>query len=431
MAVVRFGAAKELITPDFPTHMIGFAEAYGKNTFDYIHDDLYVRALIIDDGASRHLVMCFDLLFHNRDLHEFITEIAKQHGVNPDGILVNYTHTHYAPAVTGYFSELADKKYEEFLRQRAVNCLNKCMLNLQPGVIEYGKTRAGENISRRKPVDGKVELAPNPDAPVDDEMNIFRLYDIAGHTRCILFSYSCHPLTVGAQMQLTAEFPGRVCSLLEAQYYGCVPIFMQAVGGDAHPRLTAVNGAFVPGGFDDIDAMSKALTLRLNMTLSDPNAMRPVDLALGARRFVMKLPLNVYEKTFFELELNRENSNALRGQAGIIVNNYDKLPDFCIVNGGVWQLAKGLNLVFLGGEACYDTKRVLRTAFPKRELLVVSFCDSTAYVPSDGIISAGGYEAEGSVIEYVLKGSFALGVDAAIINAAGSAFEQIDKEQTA
>ena len=39
---MRFGIAKEIITPDKPMCMIGYAEYYKKH-YQAIHDDLYVR----------------------------------------------------------------------------------------------------------------------------------------------------------------------------------------------------------------------------------------------------------------------------------------------------------------------------------------------------------------------------------------------------
>ena len=47
----------------------------------------------------------------------------------------------------------------------------------------------------------------------------------------------------------------------------------------------------------------------------------------------------------------------------------------------------------------------------------MGYTDSTAYVPSDKIISEGGYEHEGSIVEYRLKGAFAPGIDKLVVDA--------------
>ncbi|MBO4392958.1 MAG: hypothetical protein J5800_01330, partial [Spirochaetales bacterium] len=64
---MRFGVAKEMITPDFPMYMIGYAEYY-KKSYHSVHDDLYVRCLLLDDGKRKAIMLAYDLLFHDHSL---------------------------------------------------------------------------------------------------------------------------------------------------------------------------------------------------------------------------------------------------------------------------------------------------------------------------------------------------------------------------
>ncbi len=425
---MKFGVAKELITPDFATHMIGFAECY-KKTFNSIHDDIFVRAIVMDDGKSRHLILSFDLLFHDLSLTLSVNEEASKYNIKPEQIMVSYTHTHYAPAVNGYFSELSHPEYEIFLRERMRSCIRKCFLNFFDGIMLYGRIRADENISRRNPVNGMIEMAPCLSAEKDDELNIFCINDLEGNTRSILFSYSCHPVTMKARMTISSEFPGRVCSLLESEYYGCTPLFVQALAGDVRPRLTAVMGKFVPGSFEDIDEMALALFQKIKTVVARPDRLTPVMLSLKGIRFVLPLKLKVFDRDYFEKELETNDYEALRYRASVILKNYDTMTDICPLAGGVWQLALGFYMVFLGGEVCSDTKRVIRKAFPNKNILVTAYNDSTAYIPSDKIIAEGGYEAEGSVTEYTLKGRFVPGIDEMMIKIISEAFNQFSKDE--
>ena len=45
-----FGSAKEQITPPFPTRLACAGE-FDKD-FRYVHDDIFVRCLVVDDGAT-------------------------------------------------------------------------------------------------------------------------------------------------------------------------------------------------------------------------------------------------------------------------------------------------------------------------------------------------------------------------------------------
>ena len=71
----------------------------------------------------------------------------------------------------------------------------------------------------------------------------------------------------------------------------------------------------------------------------------------------------------------------------------------------------------MGGEVCYEVKRILEPLFAPGDLIFVGYADATAYIPSDSIIEEGGYEPEGSVVEMCLKGPIALGVDARVRDA--------------
>lgn len=59
----------------------------------------------------------------------------------------------------------------------------------------------------------------------------------------------------------------------------------------------------------------------------------------------------------------------------------------------------------------HDDLYVRALMMPDATVLCFGYNDAIAYVPSDKIIEEGGYEAEGSVTEYRLKGRIAPGVD--------------------
>ena len=68
-------------------------------------------------------------------------------------------------------------------------------------------------------------------------------------------------------------------------------------------------------------------------------------------------------------------------------------------------------IAFLCGEVCVEVKQHIKKAFGDKKVIFIGYGDSTAYIPDDKIIQEGGYEAEGSVVEYGLKGKFKPGVD--------------------
>ena len=80
---MNFGVSKDIITPILPTRL-ACPQYDREKVFVDVHDDIYVRALVLDDGNEKILFMSFDLLFHDRILNQKIEVYAQEkHGINP------------------------------------------------------------------------------------------------------------------------------------------------------------------------------------------------------------------------------------------------------------------------------------------------------------------------------------------------------------
>src|SRR3990172_8245094 len=99
---MRFGVARDLVTPDLKVKMAGFGIRFGK-FFEAIHDDLYVKVLLLDDGKRRAMLITYDLLMHDYTLTDRIGEyVQTRHGIDRQHLVVSYTHTHNGPELEGY-----------------------------------------------------------------------------------------------------------------------------------------------------------------------------------------------------------------------------------------------------------------------------------------------------------------------------------------
>ena len=115
---MKFGLSKELITPPMKTRVACSGEF--DLPYETIHDDLFVRMLVMDDGKNKMLLTAFDLLFHSPDLNDAVSLYAqKKYGIRPGLTVTGYTHAHTAPAVRGYNPGAETEKYESFLIERA------------------------------------------------------------------------------------------------------------------------------------------------------------------------------------------------------------------------------------------------------------------------------------------------------------------------
>src|SRR5699024_10821906 len=118
-------------------------------------------------------------------------------------------------------------------------CIDRAFTNIFDGSIHYGVVEGNWHISRILNVDGVVEMKPNLDGPRDNDIHFLEIRDKNGKTRSILLNYACHPVHYPAPTMISAEYPGRLCQLLEAKYYGATVMFTQGAGANARPRGTA------------------------------------------------------------------------------------------------------------------------------------------------------------------------------------------------
>ena len=97
---MKFGVAKEIITPNIKTK-VACCGKFDVN-FENIHDDVYARCIIFDDGKNKVITMVYDLLFHDRSLNVALKEYAfEKYCIAKDALCISYTHAHTAPASKG------------------------------------------------------------------------------------------------------------------------------------------------------------------------------------------------------------------------------------------------------------------------------------------------------------------------------------------
>ncbi len=423
---MKFGIAKDLITPDVKTHMGGYGNLHGQYSVG-IHDDLYVKALVMDDDRHRAVLISFDLLFHDYALTERLGEyIESRHGIPGENLIVSYTHTHAGPAVLGYDPGQHSDEYEAFLLERTKSCLDRACNNVFEGTIAYGTIEGDWNMNRRRPGNGKPTNAPNPEGDKDNTLGILSVHDQDGVSKALLLNYSCHPVTLGATLWISAEYPGRMCQLLEAEFYGSTAIFFQGAGGCSRPKIAADGKVWKACTFDELDDMATAMANNVKRAIC-AGKLEPIELRLAARQFVVPLDIEVYPKEFFAKIVNDPNApNApQKNEARWVLEHYDDMGDQVPLHAAIMRLSDDLYVAFLCGEVTYPVKQHVLKAFGDKQVIFVGYGDATAYIPDDRYIEEGGYEAEGSVVEFRQRGCFKTGVDQKLIDTYGKYLQDI------
>ena len=409
-----FGFAKEIITPCVKTPLACCPPH--ERLYLGIHDDVFVRTCYFA-GNEKMLIVAFDLLFHNDALYEKIINYASEkYGIPRETILVNYTHAHTAPAVYGYMDFLVSDEYEDSLFKHAVICIERAMTNLMEGDAWYINVPCDWAISRRRINNGQCGgIEPSQDNVREKTMDIIKFTDSNGKIRGIISSYGVHPVHYPGESAISGEYPSRLCALLECEYYGAYAMFLQGAGATSRPRTTVYGSVFLSRcSYEDVDTLATALFKIIKSSLGQ-NRFIPLDLNIKGVTERIKLELLVLPKQ--EIIKEREKSIGYVQNMNInnIIENYEKLDDFISLRVGMIRLTEDIFICHMGGETSYEIKALLLNVFQDKKIIFIGYTDSCLYIPTDKMISEGGYEVN-SYIEFGKPGALKPGIDAKITN---------------
>ncbi|MDQ3622421.1 MAG: neutral/alkaline non-lysosomal ceramidase N-terminal domain-containing protein [Verrucomicrobiota bacterium] len=391
----KAGAAKVVITPGQPMLMAGYAAR--TKPAEGTAQELFAKALALEDGHGKRLVIVtLDLVGVPRALHTWLqTRLGETHGLPPESLLLNASHTHCGPKVwTRYPPELPAEletektqgEYRQTLENKLLELIGDALSELAPAQMSYHRARCGFAMNRRLPVDGSYRNAPNPEGPVDHEVPVLRVARADGRLRAILFGYACHNTTLSFY-QWCGDYAGYAQEYLEADHPGTVALFVQGCGGDQNP--------YPRGRIEHAQFHGRALATAAQAALGTPP--RPVTGPLRAALEDVELDFApAPSRTEWEQRAqSREKHTAEYGRRMLArLDREGKLPERYPYPVQVIRFGDSLTLVALAGEVVVDYALRLRRELPGAPLWVAGYCnDVMAYIPSRRVLQQGGYEA--------------------------------------
>ena len=95
------GAATRIITPPLGERPVFLAGFEGNRRATAVHSDLYARALALRLGDQVAILVACDLIGLERGDVEEIRAVLPARDIDPNGLVVAYTHTHSGPDTHG------------------------------------------------------------------------------------------------------------------------------------------------------------------------------------------------------------------------------------------------------------------------------------------------------------------------------------------
>jgi hypothetical protein len=241
------GAARVDITPaaDAGLPMSGYASR--TQGFKGIHDNIYVRAIILDDGTTQAALVAWELLYvPNQVWAETSQRIATELGIRPENLLLAAVHDHGAPTLMGGGGQPGPSTaaYTRKVEDTAVEAVRQAKSRLQPACFGIGTGTAYVNINRREPTpDQGWALGHNETGPSDKTVTVLRFDDLSGKPIAFFINYPVHAVVMGPQnYQITGDLAGATSRFVEEHYLG-----KDKPRSDAGPRVQALPASAVTG----------------------------------------------------------------------------------------------------------------------------------------------------------------------------------------
>jgi neutral ceramidase len=220
----------------------------------YGHEHLYIRAIVLDSGDTRAVLIGSDLSFIRPDeaYTEAAAQIARELNLPQQNILMSATHTH--SGVDNEWLIANPKKLAEAL----VQATRAAQAKLRPAKVGFGEGTLYLNTNRDA-IDEKTRLwtqDPNPDGPSDKTLAVLAFYDDAGRPIAGYMNYAMHPINGYLSGFISSDFAG-AASLHVEKAFGdeMIMVFSQGAQGDQMPlhlrnstnQMAALSGVRITG----------------------------------------------------------------------------------------------------------------------------------------------------------------------------------------
>jgi hypothetical protein len=227
--IFRASATKRDITPEPGVSLAGH---FLDRQATHVHDPLYARCLVLDDGATTLVFVMVDSCMVPRDVFDAAKKrIQDAIGISPSNILMAATHSHTAPSAVTIFQCEPVPGYGDRLTTAITEGVCEAYAHLQPAQIAWGVGSVpGEVFNRRwhmKPgtipanpfgeTTDQIRMNPpratedliEPSGPTDPEVSFIAVRHKDGRPLAVLANYALH--YVG----------GTEAGAISADYFGC------------------------------------------------------------------------------------------------------------------------------------------------------------------------------------------------------------------
>ncbi len=419
---LKAGSASTNITPPLGTRIPGgFRPRYAEN----IDDELFAKALVIDNGATRIAIVTCDLIaIPEKVANAAKTRIAERCGIPAAHVMVNATHTHTAVAIADLLGVDEDTDYTEWVPLKIADAVELAVWRLKPARVGFASVDEERITFNRRwhMKDGTVRFNPgieNPDlvkptGTIDPELAMMFVEADDGTPISAVANFSLHYIGTDNSNALSADYFGHFDRLMR-HYLGdtCISLLWNAASGQinntdfsgrtkwtASGHQQAVKMANVLAGhfITEMQFMERHETLNLSGDLAMLTFQRKQITAedLKVAEQVLSVPqgtYDAYETGPFSWVVGQPIPHALVDVYALECQRLAKLPAQMTAPIQVLRLGEAA-IVALPGEVFVETGMNIKSKSDAKPMFLVSLANGyIGYICTDkALTQEGGYE---------------------------------------
>lgn len=398
---MRIGFSKTCITPPLGTELGGYA---GYRPCNGVHDDLWCRAVVLEQDGIRWALVSMDLLCVDEALYRKIVAAAAHLGMTPEKTVIAAIHSHAAPvgivpgegplARIDAGSTPDGAEFREYSRQlvtAAVAALEQAAADLEHFRVRTVQGEIPCVGSERHTGESVSALATVIQCRTEKGRNL------------ILYNYPCHPTVLSAaNLAVSADLAWGIEQAVDAD----MAVFLNGAAGDISTRFTRREQSFQECARLGAAAAAELGRLLETGQFRDPKPIRGVQriVTLKARPVETEAAaMEVMERVTAQWKA-AEAAGKDPGTVRILksyVEGAGVSLHFARTMAGIREFRVPVSVFRLGDiRAASIPGELFGTLLPKEPLAVVTYANGYyRYIADRKAYDAGYYEAMASILD--------------------------------
>ncbi len=272
---LKVGWAKATITPAYPVPLAGYGQRWGKK-YTSIHDSLWVRAFVFDNGVQKAAWVTMDLLIVPPEVTKLLTLKLPSIGFSIDDTYLTATHSHHSIGAWAdrLVGRLIAGKYDErivaMLTNQVIKAIQQADRQKQTASLGIATYPCPELVSNRV----------IPGGPTDSLLRILKIRQVSGKT-AVIATFSAHATNLRSrELVLSRDYPGAFVDSLEKQPQVDFAAFGAGAVGSHGPRASGEH-------FEKVTYLAHFLSQKIMIGFADI----PMAYSKSLKIHAMRLPL--------------------------------------------------------------------------------------------------------------------------------------------